>query len=353
MVYMDDIAIHTKREDSETEDQHLQRHQRLVREMLAILREHNLYLNIDKCQFEKQEVDYLGVRIGGKNIKMEEAKVERVKAWRPPRNVTEVRRFLGFTGYYWYFIKGYSQLARPLLDLTKKSTEWHWEEAQQQAFEGLRDRMCSKLVLTHPDPNKTFYLQTDASMKGVGAVLTQEVDETKKRKPIAYYSGTFSPAEENYDIYEKEFLAVLKALEHWRAYLIWTKRPFIIKTDHKNLTHWKEPKKLTGRTARWHKKLQDYNFKIVHIAGTANGPADTLSRMDEGEEQREERLTPLISSDAFLNVFEAGDPGTIENEVIEVQQKQTETMEDWSRRLPIEKHEGPRVTIWTDRQGRL
>ncbi len=112
MVYMDDIAIHTKREDSETEDQHLQRHQRLVR-------------------FEKQEVDYLGVRIGGKNIKMEEAKVERVKTWRPPRNVTEVRQFLGFTGYYWYFIKGYSQLAQPLLDLTKKSTEWHWEEAQQ------------------------------------------------------------------------------------------------------------------------------------------------------------------------------------------------------------------------------
>ncbi len=107
------------------------------------------------------------------------------------------------------------------------------------------------------------------------------------------------------------------------------------------MTHWKEPKKLTGRTARWHEKLQDYNFKIVHIAGTANGPADALSRLDKGEEQRETKLTPLISSDAFLNVFEAGNPGTIENEVVEAQQKQTETMEDWSRRLPIKKHEGP------------
>ncbi len=90
MVYMDDIAIHTKRENGETEDQHLQRHRQLVKEMLTILRKHSLYLNIDKCQFERQEVDYLGVRIGGRSIKMEEAKVERVKTWKPPRNVTEV-----------------------------------------------------------------------------------------------------------------------------------------------------------------------------------------------------------------------------------------------------------------------
>src|SRR6266853_1360436 len=177
---MDDIAIHTKREDGEMEDQHLERHRRLVREMLTILRRNNLYLNVDKCQFEKKEVDYLGVHVGGKKIKMKEAKVERVKNWRPPRNVTEVRRFLGFTGYYQYFIKGYSQLAQPLLDLTKKSTEWHWEGDQQRAFEELRDKMCSRPVLTHLDPDKMFYLQTDASTRGVGAVLTQEADGTKK-----------------------------------------------------------------------------------------------------------------------------------------------------------------------------
>ena len=106
----------------------------------------------------------------------------------------------------------------------------------------------------------------------------------KRQRPIAYFSGTFTPTEENYDIYEKEFLAILKALENWRAYLIWTKKPFVIETDHKNLTHWKEPKKLTGRTVRWHEKLQDYNFKIVYIAGKANRPADVLSRMNEGEE---------------------------------------------------------------------
>src|SRR6266851_3843050 len=319
-VYMDDMAIHTNQRPKENEDDHIAQHRSIVNQVLQKLNNHDLYLNPNKCNFKQPHIDFLGVQVVNGTVQMEQGKVDKVKNWKPPRNVTEVRHFLGFTGYYRYFIKGYSQIARPLLDLTKKSTEWHWEEPQQRAFEGLRDKMCSKPVLTHPDLDRTFYLQTDASTKGVGAVLTQEADGTKKRKPIAYYSGTFSPAEENYDIYEKEFLAVLKALEHWRAHLIWTKTPFIIETDHKNLTHWKEPKKLTGRTARWHEKLQDYNFKIVHIAGTANGPADALSRMDEEGEREETKLTSLILPDTFLNVFEVGDPGTIEDEVIEAQQ---------------------------------
>jgi len=158
MVYMDDIAIHTKRNPGETETQHLERHRGLVREMLAILHKNDLFLNIDKCQFEQEEVDYLGVHVGGQQVQMEEAKVAQVKDWKPPRTVTEVRRFLGFMGYYCYFIKGYSQLARPLLDLTKKSTDWHWEEPQRRAFEDLKNRMCSRPVLVHPDPEKVFYL---------------------------------------------------------------------------------------------------------------------------------------------------------------------------------------------------
>src|SRR6266851_361231 len=158
MVYMDDIAIHTKRNPGKTEDQHLERHRGLVKEMLTILRKNDLFLNIDKCQFEQSEVDYLGVCVGGRQVQMEEAKVTWVKDWKPPQNVTKVRRFLGFTGYYCYFIKGYSQLARPLLDLTKKSTDWHWEEPQRRAFEDLKNRMCSRPVLVHPDPEKVFYL---------------------------------------------------------------------------------------------------------------------------------------------------------------------------------------------------
>jgi len=125
-----------------------------------------------------------------------------------------VRCFLGFIGYYHYFIKGYSQIARPLLDLTKKTTLWHWDDNQQKAFNELKTRMCNRPILINPNLSKMFYLQTDASSTGVGAVLTQEVEGSKKCKPIVYFSCTFSPVESNYDIYKKEFLAVIKAIEN-------------------------------------------------------------------------------------------------------------------------------------------
>jgi hypothetical protein len=185
----------------------------------------------------------------------------------------------------------------------------------------------------------------------VGAVLTQEVEGSKKCKPVAYFSCTFSPAESNYDIYEKQFLAVIKAIENWRAYLIWTEKPFIIKTDHKNLMYWKEPKKLTGRTARWHEKLQDYNFKIVHIARKSNGLVDALSRMHQEEQDKTPKLTPLISPDTFLNVFEAGDPGTVEHKVVEAQAQHHKTMERWKKTLSIKKDEELGRTTWRDKEG--
>jgi len=131
----------------------------------------------------------------------------------------------------------------------KKNTSWHWGSDQQKAFDELKTRMCNQLILMNPDQSKTFYLQINASSTGAGAVLTQEVKGSKICKPVTYFLCTFSLAELNYDIYEKEFLVVIKAIKNWRAHLIWTEKPFIIETDHKNLTYWKEPKKLTGRTA--------------------------------------------------------------------------------------------------------
>jgi hypothetical protein len=156
-----------------------------------------------------------------------------------------VHKFLGFTGYYQHFIKGYSQIARPLLDLMKQAMAWQWGDTQQKAFEELRDKMVAKLVLQQPNFDKTFYLQTDASKYGVGAVLSQDRDTLattlRRHHPVVFYSAIFTPIEQNYDAYELEFTRVLKAIEHWRVYLIWTKEPFIIKTDHKNLTHWMLP----------------------------------------------------------------------------------------------------------------
>jgi hypothetical protein len=240
---MDDIAIHTGRRGGETEDEHIARHRLLVRKVLNRLRKNDLHLNPEKCTFKQDHLNFLGIQVAKGVIEMEQAKVDRVKTWTQPCSVREVRKFLGFTGYYRHFIKDYSKIARPLLDLTKQATPWHWEDPQQQAFEELRDKMVSKPVLRQPNFDKVFYLQTDASKYGVGAVLSQDEGTRpttpRRRHPVAYYSATFSPTEQNYNAHDLEFLGVIKAIDHWRPYLIWTQEPFVIETDHKNLTYWK------------------------------------------------------------------------------------------------------------------
>jgi RNase H-like domain found in reverse transcriptase len=186
------------------------------------LLEHNLFLKPEKCSFEQPSIEFLGVHITQGQVQMDDTKVEKVCHRRPPTNVTEVRKFLGFTGYYRYFIKNYSKIARPLLQLTHLSTPWSWGGEEQEAFETLQWAMIDKLVLRQPDFTKPFFLLTDASAYGVGAILSQEGGTTnpngnKKPKlhPVAYYSATFTETERNYDIYERELLAIMKAITHW------------------------------------------------------------------------------------------------------------------------------------------
>ena len=142
-VYMDDIAVHTKQEGQETEQQHISRHWQYVHHMLNKLEQNDLYLKPEKCDFEQKEIDYLGVIVGNGKLQMDPKKLKGVADWPKPNTPTEIQKFLGFTGYYRYFIQGYSKIARPLLDLTKKAVIWNWEEPQQRTFEELKTRMCS------------------------------------------------------------------------------------------------------------------------------------------------------------------------------------------------------------------
>ncbi len=307
-VYMDDIAIHTKREEGEMEQQHLDCHRLYTHHMLHKLEQNDLYLKPEKCKFEKKEINYLSVIVSNGRIQMDPKKLKGVADWPIPHNPTEIRKFLGFTGYYWYFIQGYSKIARPLLDLTKKAVTWHWREPQHKAFEELKTRMCSHPVLTQPDFNKPFFLQTDASAYGMGAILSQEgehhavASQKPKLHPITFYSATFTPTEQNYDIYERELLAIMKALTHWQHYLGWMKTPFTILTDHANLQYWKAPQKLNRRTARWHANLQEYDFIIKHIPGKINTPADELScppNSDQGDDDNKDQT--LLEPKLFVN----------------------------------------------------
>jgi len=146
-VYMDDLAIHTKRHPGETEEEHRRRHKEYIHIILDILEEHDLYLKPKKCAFEQEEIDYLGIIVGQDTLKMDPKKIQGVADWLRPRTVTEVRQFLRFTGYYRYFIPNYSKITHPLLDLTRETTPWHWDKLQLQAFETLKTLMCRKPVL--------------------------------------------------------------------------------------------------------------------------------------------------------------------------------------------------------------
>ena len=153
---------------------------------------------------------------------MDPSKIKEVADWPVPRNSMEICQFLGFTGYYQYFITNYSKIAQPLLDLTKKSINWEWNELQM--FEKLKTCMCAHPVLAQLNFDKQFYLQTDALDYGMGAVLLQKGEATAitsltlqktKLHPITYYSATFLPAERDYNIYKRELLAMMKPLAHW------------------------------------------------------------------------------------------------------------------------------------------
>jgi Reverse transcriptase (RNA-dependent DNA polymerase) len=129
-VYMNNMAIHMKKEAGETKLQHILCHRSYVSRVLAKLLENNLFLKPEKCTFEQLSIEFLGVRVSEGTVHMDDVKVEKVHKWLPPTNVTEVHKFLGFTGYYRYFIKDYSKIAKPLLLLTHNSTPWQWNNEQ-------------------------------------------------------------------------------------------------------------------------------------------------------------------------------------------------------------------------------
>jgi len=147
---------------------------------------------------------------------------------------------------------------------------------------------------------------------------------------------------------------VIKALENWRAYLIWTKTLFIIKTDHKNLTFWKSLKKLNGRMARWHEHLQDYNFRIIHIAGKVNTPADTLSRPPRADVTEDSQEMALLPPALFLNVFSADSNGSLEHQIVLTQRTMSNIMDEWAKDLPIVRDKQVDGPVWRhEPSGRL
>jgi hypothetical protein len=207
LIYMDDILIATPND--------LPRYRQIVREVLEVMRKESFFLKATKCKFEKQRVEYLGLILDGNTIKPDPVKVNGLKTWpRTLKSVTEVRSTLGLLNYHRAFVPGFSHIVKPLTQLLKKNIKFVWMETCTKALDRIINILTTEPVLTHPDPKKPFELKVDASDYATGAILFQQ-DERGKPKPLGFHSKTLSKEEMNYDIYDKELMAVDRRLDVW------------------------------------------------------------------------------------------------------------------------------------------
>ncbi|PCH39246.1 marY1-like reverse transcriptase, partial [Wolfiporia cocos MD-104 SS10] len=234
VVYLDDILIFGN---------DMEEHRRLTKGVLQTLKDHDLFAKPEKCFFEQSSIEYLGMIISDGKIMMDPKKYDGVQQWPRPTKVKEVQAFLGFANFYRRFVEGFSKIAKPLTELTKKSERWHWDAPQEDAFQTLKEAFTKAPVLRIPSHDQPFRVETDTSDFATGAVLSQLDPSDKKFHPVAYYSKSLSAPERNYEIYDKEMLAVIRALEEWRHYLEGAPDKFEIWLDHLNLTYFKTAQK--------------------------------------------------------------------------------------------------------------
>jgi len=244
---------------------------------LEILTEHKLFLHLEKCEFHWKQIEYLGLVISENKVAMDPVKVAGVHEWPVPENQTDVQAFIGFVNFYRRFIQDFSTIARPLFNLTRSNQAWNWGAKEQEAFERLKMAVTTAPTLASPQDLEPFRIEADSSDFTSGAVLSQQLPGEEKWHPVAFYSKSLSPVERNYEIHDKEMLAIIRALEEWRHFLEGAHHPVEIWTDHKNLEYFMMAKKLNHRQARWSLYLARFDFKLVHCLGRSMEKPNALS----------------------------------------------------------------------------
>lgn len=265
LIYMDDLIVFGR---------NLECHNRNLQDVFERLQKVKLKLNPSKCTFLKKEILYLGHLISNEGILPDPDKVVTIKNYPCPQNVDEVKRFVAFANYYRKFIPNFSEIAYPLNNLCKKNINFTWDKKCQDAFETLKQRIMSPPILDYPDfsQDNYFILQTDASNKAIGAILSN-----KNGRPVAFTSRTLNKAESNYPVIEKELLAIVWAVKYFRPYLYG--QYFKIKTDHKPLIYLFGMKDPSSRLMKFRLILEEYNFEVEYVKGADNAAADALSRI--------------------------------------------------------------------------
>lgn len=300
--YLDDILIYSS---------DVKEHTAHVREVLQRLAKAGLQIDLAKCEFCVTRTKYLGLIITPGGIEMDPEKIKAIADWEPPTTRCQLQRFLGFANFYRRFIRDFSKHTKCLHDLTKKDATWLWTHECQAAFEALKVAFSSAPALRVYDWNRATVVEVDASNWSTGGTLLQYGDDGNLY-PIAYLSAKHTAQECNYDIYDKELLAVIKALEEWRPELEGSRNTFEIVTDHKNLQTFGTTKQLTPRHMRWSELLSRFNFRIRYRPGTLNTMPEALSRKPEDMPQNETddrlraRRRPLIRSNPLSPQYVRG-----------------------------------------------
>ena len=265
LVYLDDILIYSR-----SHAEHLVH----LHRALSLLREHKFFAKLSKCSFGRSAMEFLGHDISASGIRATADKLAAVRLWPVPTTISDLRGFLGMCNYVRRYVKDFASIARPLTTLTSPALPWAWTAAADQSFRDLKAACSSSAVVQPPTPHGTFYVTTDASNFATGAVLEQLQDG--ERRVIAYDSSKFTPQQANKTAYEKEMLAVLRALHVWRHHL--AHQHFHLLCDNAAVTFIQRQPELTPQQARWILRLSEYDYTITHIPGVANVVADALSR---------------------------------------------------------------------------
>jgi hypothetical protein len=250
IVFLDVILIYYKSEEE---------HEQHLRMILQVLREHQLYAKLSKCSFYHKQIHYLGHIISEEGIVVDPEKIEAIRGWSTPKNVTEVKSFMGLAGYYKRFIEGFSKIAHPITSLQKKGVKFQWTLDCEIFFQHLKQLLTSAQILRIVDPNEDFTVFTDACKEGLGGVLSQN------GYVVCYESTKLKEHERHYDTHDLELTSLVHALKTWRHYLMGKR--FELGTNQNDLKYLFGQPTLNVRQRRWLEFLSEYDFNIKHIKG--------------------------------------------------------------------------------------
>ena len=293
IVYLDDILVYSD---------NLAQHTAHVREVLCRLRESGLYCKLPKCEFSVTTCEYLGYILSPDGFRMSPEKIATVVDWPMPRKVKDIQSFLGFCNFYCRFIDKYSDITIPLTRLTRSNIKWDWSAACQTAFDTLKTAFTEAPVLSHWIPGRQITVKTDASDYAIAAILSITGDDGDIH-PVAFRSRTLGPSELNYDMHDKELLAIFDAFTHWRHYLEGPALPVDVVTDHKNLEYFVTTKVLTCRQVRWSEYLCHFNMVIRFRPGRLGGKPDALTRRWDVYPKEGDKAYAQVNPQNFRPIF--------------------------------------------------